>query len=237
MAISELDLPVGMVAHSLRDAEQQAQVLAAAVAQALRFALHTEGEASLLVPGGRSPVAFLEALSKESLDWSKVRISLTDERWVAPDHPDSNQALVQRHLLQREAQAAQFISLYTPAANLEQAAQQADQALACFQRPIDVVVLGMGEDGHTASLFPDNPGLRAALAGDCPKRCVPMIAPAEPKQRLSLSYPILASARQQYLLIQGHGKFLALSRALHATALHMPVHAFLHHPLEIYWCP
>lgn len=237
MAIFELDLPVGMVAHSLKDTEQQAQMLAGAVAQALRFALHTEGEASLLVPGGRSPVAFLECLSEQGLDWAKVRVSLTDERWVAPDHPASNEALVRRHLLQNEAASAQFVSLYAPAANLSKAAQKADQALACFQRPIDVVVLGMGEDGHTASLFPDSPGLHEALASDCPSRCVPMLAPAEPQQRLSLSYPILASARQQYLLIQGHGKFLALSRALHTTALHMPVQAFLHHPLEIYWCP
>ena len=237
MAISELDLPTGVMAHSLSNAHQQASVLATTVADALSFAIQTEGEATLLVPGGRSPIAFFEKLSRQSLDWSRVTISLTDERWVPPHHPDSNEALVRQYLLQNKAAAARFIGLYYPAATWDEAAQLATQALAELRRPIDVLVLGMGEDGHTASLFPGNTLLRYALDACSPAVCVPMQAPTEPHQRLSLTYPVLASARLQCLVIQGHGKFLALSRALHATSLQMPVHAFLHYPLEIYWCP
>jgi 6-phosphogluconolactonase len=237
MAISELDLPTGVVAHSLSSASQQASLMATTVADALSFAIQTEGEASLLVSGGRSPIEFFEKLSHQPLDWSRVTISLTDERWVPPEHPDSNEGLVRRHLLQNKAATARFIGLYHPADSLEEAAQQASQGLAALRRPIDVLILGMGEDGHTASLFPGNPLLQQALASDCPALCLPMQAPAESSARLSLTYPLLASARLQCLVIQGHGKFLALSRALHATPLQMPIQAFLTYPLEIYWCP
>lgn len=237
MAISELDLPTGVLAHSLSNADQQARLLADRVAQALQFAIHADGQASLLVSGGKSPIAFFEYLAQKELDWAQVTISLTDERWVPPEHPDSNEGLVRRHLLQHQAAVAQFVSLYYPAPTLEESAHKAEQVLQVLPKKPDVVVLGMGSDGHTASLFPGSPLLYQALNPECALRCLPMQAPSEPRQRISLTYPFLASAPVQYLAIQGHGKFLALSRALQAHSVQMPVHAFLHHPLEIYWCP
>lgn len=237
MAISELDLPTGVVAHSLADAERQAHLLAEQVGRALAFAVDTHGCASLVVSGGRSPVPFFEALSCQVLDWSKVQISLADERWVAPDHPDSNERLVRRHLLQNQAAAATLLGLYRPAANLEAAAAGASEALAELHQPIDVLVLGMGEDGHTASLFPGSPRLAEALREDCAARCLPMQAPTEPSQRLTLTYPLLKAARLPILAIQGQAKLDTLRQALAADPLQMPIRAFLHSPLEIYWCP
>jgi 6-phosphogluconolactonase len=139
--------------------------------------------------------------------------------------------------LRGPAAAARFIGLYQPAADLEQAALKADQALAELP-PIDVLVLGMGDDGHTASLFPGSPNLHDALQVDCPRRCLPMRAPSVPHQRLSLTLPLLTSARLPLLALQGQGKLETLAAALAAGEVaSMPVRALLHSPLEIYWCP
>ena len=237
MAISELDLPTGVVAHSLADASRLASLLAEQVGRALDFAVDTHGHASLVVSGGRSPIPFFEALSRQSLDWSKVQVSLADERWVAPDQADSNEQLVRRHLLQNQAASASLLGLYRAAPTLEEAAADADAGLAGLKLPIDVLVLGMGEDGHTASLFPGSPLLAEALSEDCAARCLPMEVPVAPEQRISMTYPLLASARLQCLAIQGQAKLDTLRLALAADPLQMPIRAFLHSPLEIYWCP
>ena len=237
MAISDLDLPLGVVARSLSNPAQLAKALAQAVGEALRVAIDSHGVATLVVSGGRSPIAFFEHLAQQPLDWAQVVISLADERWVPVAHPDSNEGLVRRHLLRGPTAAARFVGLYQPAANLEQAALQADQALAELP-PIDVLVLGMGDDGHTASLFPNSPNLHEALQTDCPRRCLPMLAPSVPHQRLSMTLPLLRSARMPLLALQGQGKLETLAAALAAgEEANMPVRALLHSPLEIYWCP
>lgn len=237
MAISELDLPIGVIAHSSADPQRQAELMADNVAGALAYAVQTHGIASLVVSGGRSPITFFKELSTRDLNWSKVQISLADERWVPATDPASNEGLVRCHLLQNAASEARLIGLYQPAGSLAQAAVLADQMLEQLQRPIDVLVLGMGDDGHTASLFPGNLNLAHALRQDCPERCLPMQAPAEPQARLTMTYPLLACARMQCLAIQGADKLDTLRAALAADPLQMPVRAFLHSPLEIYWCP
>ncbi|KPA98437.1 6-phosphogluconolactonase [Pseudomonas asplenii] len=237
MAISELKLPKGVVGHEFRTPVLLAEGQALAVAQQLRTAIAARGVATLVVSGGRSPVAFFQHLVKQDLDWSKVVISLADERWVPVEHADSNAGLLKRHLLQGAAAKARFIGLYNAAANLDEAAQQADQFLAELP-DIDVLVLGMGDDGHTASLFPDSPNLQAALQVDGSRRVWPMLAPTVPHQRLSMSRALLASATFTVLAISGQSKLTTLNAALAGDDLAaMPVRAFLQPPLEIYWCP
>ncbi|MEX6502230.1 6-phosphogluconolactonase [Pseudomonas zhanjiangensis] len=237
MAISELELPLGVLAHSLSNPARLAETLASAVAEALRSAIDSQGRATLVVSGGRSPIAFFECLARQPLAWSQVLVSLADERWVPVNHATSNEGLVRRHLLQGPAAEARFIGLYQVASSVEQAAAKADQALAELP-PIDVLVLGMGDDGHTASLFPDSPNLAEALSADCPQRCLPLLAPSEPRQRLSLTLPLLAAARLPLLVIQGQAKLATLATALADDDVpSMPIRAFLHSPLEIYWCP
>jgi len=237
MAISEMQWPATVTAHELKNAEQLAQRLAADVAERLRAAIAGKGGAVLVVSGGRSPVAFFQALAKQALDWPKITVSLADERWVPVEHADSNEGLVARYLLQGPAAKARFFGLYRNAANLDAAALAADQALAELP-PIDVLVLGMGDDGHTASLFPDSPNLEEGLKADGTRRCLPMLAPSVPHQRLSLTRRLLATAGFTALSVQGAGKLATLRAALAGDDLaQMPIRAFLHDPLRIYWCP
>lgn len=237
MAISERKLPSNLHLHALEDGNALAQCLARRVAEALSQALHAQGTASLMVSGGRSPIAFFEALSGYALDWHQVQVGLVDERWVAPDQEGSNEGLLRRYLLRNAATAAQLMGLYDAKCSPEQAAQRAGQRLAALKHPIDVLVLGMGDDGHTASLFPDSPNLAHALARDCTDIYLPMQAPVEPRQRISLSYPPLISARLRCLSIQGTSKLETLHKALALNAQQMPIRAFLDQPLEVYWCP
>ncbi len=237
MAISEVQWPATVTAHELKNVGQLAQQLARDVAERLRAAIAGQGGATLVVSGGRSPVAFFQALAKEALDWPKVTVSLADERWVPVEHGDSNEALVRRHLLQGAAAKARLVGLYRNAPSLDAAALEAERALADLP-PIDVLVLGMGDDGHTASLFPDSPNLAEGLRRDGERRVLPMLAPAVPHQRLSLTRGLLATAAFTALAVQGEGKLATLRAALAGNEpAQMPIRAFLHDPLSIYWCP
>ena len=235
--VADLILPDDVQGHTHIDAQAQAEALTAQVATALRDALRERGRALLVVSGGRSPVPFFQRLACEELDWAKVQVSLADERWVAPDEPASNEGLVRRHLLQGPAAQAAMLGLYQPAANLDEAAELADQALAGLPR-IDVLVLGMGEDGHTASLFPHSANLDEALDPACPRRVLAMQAPSEPRQRLTQTLPALADARLSLLAIEGTAKLATLNRALHpGPAGEMPIRALLRAPLQVHWSP
>nr|WP_294973997.1 6-phosphogluconolactonase [uncultured Pseudomonas sp.] len=238
MAITEPALAEGMAWKTWKNAAEQARGLAASVADGLRAALAARGRALLVVSGGRSPIAFLEALSGAELDWSKVSVSLADERWVPESHPDSNAGLLRRHLLKGAAAKANFIGLYQPASSLDEAAAKADRYLHELALPIDVLVLGMGDDGHTASLFPGSANLADALDPASTRRCLPMWAPSVPRQRLTLTRAVLQGARVQLLAIQGEVKLATLSQALSDNDdQRMPINAFLRSPLSIHWCP
>ncbi|QJI44655.1 6-phosphogluconolactonase [Pseudomonas sp. ADAK2] len=237
MAISNLQLPQGVSAHEFKSPVLLADGLALNVAKLLSDAIDARGSATLVVSGGRSPVAFFQNLAKQKLDWSKVVVTLADERWVPVEHADSNAGLLKRYLLQGPAAKAQFLSLYSATANLELAAEQADRLLAELP-PIDVLILGMGDDGHTASLFPNSPNLSDALKVDGTRRCYPMLAPTVPHQRLTMSRALLASAKTTVLSISGQSKLTTLSAALASDDVAaMPIRAFLQPTLEIYWCP
>jgi 6-phosphogluconolactonase len=237
MAISDVQLPAGVNAHEFKSPVLLAEGLALNVAKQLSEAIAARGNAVLVVSGGRSPVAFFQHLAKQDLDWSKVVVTLADERWVPVEHADSNAGLLKQYLLKGPAAKAQFLSLYSAAANVEQAAEQADRLLAELP-PIDVLVLGMGDDGHTASLFPDSPNLTEALQADGTRRCWPMLAPSVPRQRLTMSRALLASAKHKILSISGQSKLTTLNAALASDDVAaMPVRAFLQPTLEIYYCP
>lgn len=237
MAISELQLPSTINARTLTDAQTLAETLATDVAQLLRTAIEQRNVATLVVSGGRSPVAFFQHLAKQELKWSRVVVSLADERWVPVEHADSNEGLVKRYLLQGPAAEAKFVGLYKVAESVEKAAEDADSALAELPA-IDVLILGMGDDGHTASLFPASPNLAAALKTDSTRRCLSMLAPTVPHQRLTMTRALLGSARTPILSIQGQAKLATLSQALQpGNVEEMPVRAFLGAALNIYWCP
>lgn len=237
--MTALDLFPHLSRYDYPDGQQLATAQAEKVRDLLHQALQQRGQALLLVSGGRSPIPFFKALSALPLDWAHVTVSLVDERCVTPKQAGSNEQLVRDNLLQGAAAQADFISLYPSTVHdLQQAVSRAEAALQrLHQTPADVAVLGMGEDGHTASLFPGNPGLAAALAEDNPQLCVPMQAPVPPHARISLTFAALAQARTRLLAIQGPAKLATLQQAAHSTPLEKPIRAFLERPLMLYVCP
>ncbi|WP_440225274.1 6-phosphogluconolactonase [Dokdonella sp. MW10] len=220
------------------EADALASALAAAVAAALRAAIDARGRVSLALSGGTTPVRFFEALSREVLAWERVVVTLVDERWVPSGHERSNAALVRAHLLQREAVAARFVPLHRDAAEPEAALADVSRDLADLL-PLDVVVLGMGLDGHTASYFPDGEGLEAALDAGTHAIVAAVRAPAAGEPRITLTLTVLASAREVHLHIEGEAKRAVFERDGDAGAV-LPIHRVLGHlrvPLETWWCP
>ncbi len=183
--------------------EALAQSLALHVADCLRKAIELRGKASLVVSGGSTPVLFFKILKQQALDWQCVTITLADERWVMTSSQDSTEKLVREHLLPAEAQ---FISMAPQHENdtLAQGADRIRQALgAQISMPFDVVVLGMGEDGHTASLFPNHPALHDNITALC---VAVEDSPKPPAQRVSLTGEALRNARQLIIHITGEDK-------------------------------
>jgi 6-phosphogluconolactonase len=226
-----------MILKRFESIEDAATGLADQVAGTLRDAVKSRGRASLLVPGGRTPVPLFRTLRSRALPWQQIGIGLTDERWVASDHPDSNARLVSAELLADAASAARFLPLHNAAATAAQGAARSWLSVADLI-PFDVVVLGMGEDGHFASLFPRSPGIEAALDVTATPGCVAMRAPSAPMDRISLNMAALGGARRMFLFITGHSK-LALIQAAGKRAM-LPIDALLAvrdpEPV-VYWAP
>ena len=198
------------------DSQHAARALAAAIAADLKRALTRQPRALLLLSGGRSPIAVFTALAAESLPWERIDVSLVDERSVAPGSPAANAALVEAGLLVGAASMARFIALmpaalFAAAADPWQAAVQAAahaNADAALARP-DVVVLGVGDDGHTASLFNDAP--QWTEAATTAERYVALQPQAAPHARVGLSLQALRQQRQCYLWACGAGKAATLA--------------------------
>ncbi len=216
--------------------ERLASQLAEAVAEALRQDLARQERALLVVSGGATPVPFFRALAAMALPWSRVDVTLADERWVSEEHADSNARLVGEHLLGGPAAEATFVPLTTVDPTPEQGAETVAKRLASLAWPASAVVLGMGGDGHTASLFPDSQELSLALSTDEP--AVAVRAPSQQQPRITLSADRLHQARRHFLLITGGDKQAVLARALLGDdARELPIRAFLACPLAIYWAP
>ena len=227
-------LPASVTLHSA-SAERLAVAMAQDIAQHLSQALTDRGQALLSVSGGQSPVAMFEALREQPLDWSRVRVTLVDERCVPTSHPASNARLVRAHLLQGAASLAHFAPLVPQereplpsATELAAAANQALQALG----PADVLVLGMGADGHTASLFAGGLELAQVLDLACPQACLPMhldpLPDNAPFARVTQTLAQLLRSRQLVLPVVGDDKLATLRLALQARSERLPISCVLH---------
>lgn len=230
-----------VVFHAHGNEDTWTWAIAVAVTAALRRALAAQPRTRLLVSGGKTPAPVFRALAQASLDWSRVDIALVDERWLLPDDPDSNAHLVREHLLRDHAAAARFETLTRPGRSIEAAV--ADANLHAQHAP-SIVLLGMGDDGHTASLFPRMRGLADALetsnayvavdASGCPG--------AGPwPLRISLTPAGLVPAPTRLLLLRGDAKREVFERARAGSdPLEMPVRIALRTPgaiLHVHWCP
>ena len=196
----------------------------------LQQAITERGAAYLVVSGGRTPQALFTTLSQVDLAWDKVTVLLADDRWLDDTQPDSNERLVKATLLQHNAKAARFISLYAHTASAFDGAAEVLARISPLPT-FDAVLLGMGEDGHTASLFPCSAQLGAALADNAP----PVLAvepTTAPYQRISLSLPRLLDSRHIFLHLVGSNKLPVLNKAMAGNDIvTMPIRAFLHHPV------
>ena len=209
------------------------------IARHLSDAVAANGRAVLAVSGGSTPKALFKALSTRALDWSAVSVLPVDERWVPEDSERSNARLVRENLLVNEARAAGFVSLHHPAAEPETGLDHVRLAVDALPRPFDVVILGMGTDGHTASFFPGGDLLARAMARDTVETVVPMRAPGAGEPRVTLTLPLIVEARHLFLHIEGEEK-RAVLRAAEAgeDVEEMPVRAVLDAAnLEVVWAP
>ncbi len=213
--------------HDFENREDLAKALADRVARGLSRAISRQGSAVLAVSGGTTPALFFDYLSKEEITWDKVSVTLVDERQVDESSPRSNAKLVKQNLLRNHAASARFIPLF-------QNQSEAEKLM------IDVVVLGMGEDAHTASFFPGGDRLNEAFDKNTTAKIISMQAPAAGEPRLTFTLPALLNAKVLCLHVEGQKKNDVLATAMAGTdIMGMPIRAVLNadNPLEIFWCP
>lgn len=212
----------------------------------LAEALSDKGAASLMVSGGSTPTPLYEALSLADLDWTTIAVALVDERWVDSDHNASNEALIYRSLLINNARQATFTGMKTRAATAAEGCSETEALYQALPKPFSVTVLGMGSDGHTASLFPHASGLSEALSLENQHLTAPIMAKqsevtGKNTERLSLALTGLLQSEHLILLLTGEEKLAVFRAAMEDGPVEdMPIRALLKQnrvALELYWAP
>ena len=223
------------------DAAAWAEACAARLGETLGAAVLDQGRAVFAGAGGSTPSPIYADLARVELDWSRVVVTLVDERYVPETSPDSNAALMKRTLLTGPAASARFLPVYAPSVTVDRAAAEASKALAGEGGRLDAVLLGMGEDGHICSMFPDSPTLKTLLTPDL-KPAVYGVPPgrdglAPPQERLSINLPYLAKARRVVLALTGAKKRAVFEREAAGDPRIQPIAALIAGkvPLEVLW--
>ena len=233
-------MPSTTTENLLADESALTRAVCAHVVHTLGSALALGRQALLLVSGGHTPIPVFKALSDIGIDWSEVSVSLADERWVVTSDPDSNEALVRRLLLQNRAKDAHFVGLKNDAVSPQAGWPQCEAALNTLPWPADLLVLGMGDDGHTASLFPGAPELSDALAAES-RKAIAITPPHAPHARMSLTRHALLNTREILVHIQGDAKWAAYQKAKADGPIEeYPIRCVLHQdkvPTYVYWSP
>ncbi|MCC7260849.1 MAG: 6-phosphogluconolactonase [Alphaproteobacteria bacterium] len=220
-------------------ADALAWMLAEQVAKELHHAIGARGKASLVVSGGSTPKPFFTYLKTHDLPWDKLWVTLADERWVDAASPDSNEKLVREYLW---VDGMHLVGLKNDAARVADGVAACERALGAMPHPFDVVILGMGDDGHTASLFPHMQNIDAALDPENPARCMAVMdAPKPPPARMTLTASALLDSRRVVVHITGDKKRAVLDEALKlGSSRELPIRAMLHQektPVDVYWAP
>lgn len=227
--------------YTFNSAEELAQNLADKIAGSLANAIKKRGLATMVVSGGATPKLLFYRLSLKKIDWQKVTITLADERWVSTTDASSNELLVRSLLLQNHAACAHFIGLKNNAPTAVEGEQACHYTLSMIPRPFDVVILGMGNDGHTASFFPGAEELNKALDMQSDRHCIAITPPDAPHKRLTLTLPTLTNSREIILHITGDSKKKVLDNVLtEGPANNMPIRWILRQqqaPVQIFWAP
>lgn len=213
------------------------KLLAERIAKQLQEAVDSKGQASLIVSGGSTPKALFSLLSKKRIDWSEVYITLADERWVDSSDSASNEAMVKAHLLVNSAKCAKFQGLKNMFSTPFDGVDMAIEKLAHMPKPFDVVILGMGTDGHTCSWFPCSAELEHALSTN--KLCAGVTPTSAPNSRITLSKTAILNSKQIYVHLVGEQKLSVYRQALALDdQSKMPICAVLGQhktPVDVYW--
>jgi 6-phosphogluconolactonase len=210
---------------------------AARIGTQLQHGLQERGGASFAVPGGSTPGPIFDLLAQQELDWSWVAVTLTDERWVPTSDPSSNERLVRDRLLVGRARVCRLVSLHNAAPTPSTGMAEAENGVKALDLPFDVVLLGMGGDGHFASLFPSMPGLAAGLDPDGKSWLIASDQPINGQPRISLSLSLLLQSRLIILVVRGADKLAVIERAKSASPSDLPIAAILRQtkvPVEIH---
>ena len=225
--------------RSFASRDEASVACAAFLAESLTAELGAAGSTSLVVTGGSSPAACYAELARKELDWPRVSLVLSDERWVPADDESSNEKLVRESLLVGPAAAASLLPMYAADVALPDRCKQLDAELQTLPLPFAACLLGMGQDGHIASLFPDAENLQAALDPNGENWSVAVDTAASPHPRISLTMRALLNSREFVLLIFGDAKYAVWQDALAGTADY-PVAALLKQeqvPIHLFWAP
>ena len=232
--------------HFFNDRDTLFTALAEECGALLQAAVDARGRASMLVSGGSTPKPLYERLARTTLPWQAIAIALVDERWVSPGEAGSNETFVKQALLQGPASEARYIATKTAHTSASEGLASCEQAYRQLPRPFDLTILGMGPDGHTASLFPHAAGLEDAMDPASGQLCAAINAQASAvtgdlTERLSLSLYGLLQSRQLHLLITGDDKREIYEAAKLCTdIIATPVSAVLNQnevPVHVYWAP
>ena len=208
------------------------------ISEILNKAVNNRGRACLAVSGGSTPKLLFEELSLLDLDWSKVDLTLVDDRWVDSKHEDSKELLVRTHLIKNKAVNVNFVPLKNDAQSSKEGVALTENALKNFKLPFDLVILGMGSDGHTASLFPCSDELLAGMDLKTKYTFISTTPKTAPYERISLTAKSIFDAKKVILHLNGSSKLNTLEEAMKvADSSKMPIYAFLDHGLDIFWSP
>jgi 6-phosphogluconolactonase len=220
-------------------AEALNQSFAEEITGILSAAIVERGSASLIVSGGRTPLPLFQKLSNQDIDWEKVTIALADERWVSPEHADSNEKLVRENLLTGKAASASFFAMKTDDENAEDAVATLSANNLQPKIPFDVLILGMGEDAHTASLFPCCDQIQAGLDMSSQQTFIATQPQTAPHQRMSYTLSALVKASNIFLHLTGDKKRQVLTEALTAkNEAEKPIKAVVERaPVTLMWAP
>jgi 6-phosphogluconolactonase len=222
------------------DTRKLASIAAAErIVAALRRRLDAQGAASLVVSGGSTPAGCFAELAQSDLPWADVHVFLSDERWTPADSEDSNERLVRETLLQGAAREAELVPMYRDGISVEERCEHFLTELKGLPFPFACALLGMGADGHFASLFPDAENLAEGLDSESSTLCIPVRTAASPYTRVSLTLAALSRSDEAILLIFGDDKWQTL-QAAKASANGYPVSRLLRQkraPVSVYWAP
>ena len=229
--------------HCFSDENAFSLALAQALTQELQILLSLQGRVVLAVSGGQSPRAMMALLSHADVDWSRVLIQWVDERLLSRDHPNSNSELIESVLRQDQAAHAQWHNLLPEVTGLPRELTDIEQqsvlqaALSAYKKP-DIVVLGMGEDGHTASLFPHAKQLPQALNLHNTVPLMVLQDAVAPYARISMTLPAILAAQVIVIAAYGSQKRAVLQQAARQLDANLPISSVFYHaqkiPIHVY---